>query len=476
MHNSKFLMIQDALKKAFLMIFFVVLARFFSAEEFGQYQQLILIAGFFSMIFSAGIPVAVTYFYGQAKNFTQRNSVFKRFFIFQLFLLALGVSFLIIFDGQLSELFSNLYIETFSHLVIIIFVTNSSFEFFKNLSVVTNQLKSYLYITTSVQLVSVICNVLIVITYPNIGYILLSTVTFNTLLFILLAKKNAKYYLINFKQKYISTVEFKYIVAMGSVALVSVLNGYIDQIMVSVMLSAKEYASLKIGAFQIPFISVITGSLLTVMIPIISAHISKNNTTKVIEVWQVSIEKATLLLVPIVIFCLVFADEIIINFFGEKYSPAIIIFQVYMFQWLRAVVIFGGVMGAIGLENKLFKNTVIITLLNIVLNYIMILEFGVLGAAITTTFLNYFGALLLIKDINKRLKRSFFSYFPSKMYFTSLFISLSLCLLLKYFMAGLVSSIISIIIISASFYALALLIQMKVFYNDVSFARFKGLI
>lgn len=476
MHKTKYLMIQDAFKKLFSLVFFVVLARYLSTEEFGQYQQLILISGLFSVVFSAGIPVAVSYFYGQSKTFTQKISVFKRFFAFQLLLLFIGSCILFLFDEQVSIKLGNHYIENLSYLIAILFISNSSIEFFKNLSTVTNQLRSYLYLTTTIQMVSVFSCVLIVFINPNIAYILLINVVFNSILFLLLVRKNLKYFLATVKGKFISNVEFKYIMAMASVSFIGVLNGYVDQLMVSIILSAREYANLKIGAFQIPFIGVITGSLLTVMIPIISKLFRDNKTDEIIETWKLSIEKATVLLVPVVIFCLIFADDIIIVFFGTKYSPAIIVFQVYMLQWLRAVVIFGGVMGAIGLEKQLFKNTVIITVLNVILNYFMILKFGILGAAITTTFLNYFGALLLIKDINKRLKRSFFSYFPSKIYFTSLFLSILISLSLKCLLADITGSILGIVVTSIFFYIVILILQMKFFYNDISLEKLKVLI
>lgn len=468
-------MIQDALKKAFSMVFLVVLARYLSAEEFGQYQQLILIAALFSVLFSAGIPVAVSYFYGQSRKFTQKISLLKRFFVFQLLVLFVGSCLLLFFDEQVSIKLGNNYINNLSYLIVILFVTNSSMEFFKNFSSVTNQLKSYLYLTTTIQLISLLCCILVVITKPNIAYILFTIVVFNSIIFMLLVKNNLKFFLVTVKERLISKLEFKYVLAMASVTLISVLNSYIDQLMVSLMLSVEEYAHLKIGAFRIPFISVVTGSLLTVMIPIISKLFRENKTEQIIETWKLSIEKATVLLVPVVIFSLVFAEEIIIGFFGIKYTPAIIVFQVYMIQWLRAVVIFGGVMGAIGLEKQLFKNTVIITVLNVVLNYMMILKFGILGAAITTTFLNYFGALLLIKDINKRLKQPFFSYFPSRIYFTSLLLSLLISLSLKYLLIDITDSIIGIIVASMLFYMIILSLQMKLFYNEVSLQKLKAL-
>lgn len=476
MHKTKYLMIQDGLKKILLMFFFIISARYLSDVEFGQYQQILLIVSLWTIIFSAGVPTAVSYFYGQSTSFAKRVSVFQKFFFFQFFLLLTGTVLLFFLDEVISLQLGNPYIETLSCFIVLFFITSSSIEFFKNLSVVSNQLKSYLYLTTSIQLISMIFCIFVVVVSSNLAYILFVNVFFNCIIYILLVRKNLKYFIATSRERLISKRELKYVISMGSVALVGVLNGYVDQLMVSMLLSVEDYAVLKIGAFQIPFISVITGSILTVMIPVVSELIRESKTDEIVEIWKSSIEKASILLVPIVIFCLVFAEEIIIGFFGEKYSPAVIIFQVYMLQWLRAVVIFGGVMGAIGLEKQLFKNTFIVTLLNIVLNYIMILEFGILGAAITTTFLNYFGAILLIKDINKKLKKSFFIYFPYKVYITSLCSSLFTCLFLKYAFVGVTDSFLGVIIVSLLFYIAILCLQMKIIYGEVSMQKFKGLI
>jgi len=242
------------------------------------------------------------------------------------------------------------------------------------------------------------------------------------------------------------------------------------------MLTVEDYSNLRIGAFQIPFIGIITGSLLTVMIPIMSKYYKNNEYQNITGMWKISIEKASVLLVPIVIFCLIFAHEIIISFFGDKYESAVIIFQVYMFQWLRAVVIFGGVMGAIGLEKELFKNTVLITLLNVILNYFLILKFGVIGAAFATTFLNYFGALLLIKKINIRLGLNFFTYFPYKVYFVSLFLSLLIGLLFLFLLKEYLTSSWSIILLAAVFYGVTISLQLKIFYKEVSYKKLRELL
>jgi len=476
MNKTIYLTLQNTIRQVLAMLLFIVLARYLTVEDFGKYQQLLLIVGMFGVVFSMGIPVAISYFHGQSSSYRARVSVYKRFFITQILLVLAGILLFCFSSGILADLFKNEYFSMFTVIVSVIMITNTSLELFKNLSTVTNKLKYFLVVTSLVQLLSITTNILIVIYTKDIFYILINTAVFNTLLFLILVKKNLKFFLFSTTKKLINKTESKYVLAMGSVALVQVFNGYIDQIMVSFMLTVEDYSNLRIGAFQIPFIGIITGSLLTVMIPIISKYYKNKEYENITDMWKLSMEKASILLVPIVIFCLIFAHEIIVSFFGDKYESAVIIFQAYMVQWLRAVVIFGGVMGAIGLQNELFKNTILITILNVILNYFLILKFGVIGAAIATTFLNYFGALLLIKKINATLKSNFFRYFPYKIYFVSLFLSLVIGFLFLFLLKEYLTSFVLIVLLAVVFYAIVISLQLKIFYKEVSYKKLRELL
>ena len=476
MNQTIYLTFQSTIRKVLAMFFFVMLARYLTVEDFGKYQQLMMVVGIFGGIFSMGIPVAISYFHGQSNRYKDKVSVYKRFFITQISLVFVGILLFYFSSSFLAEFFKNEYFVIFTPVVSVIMITNTSLELFKNLSTVTNKLKYFLIVTSLVQLFSIATSILILIYTEDIFYILITTAIFNTLIFFILIKSNLKFFLFNTTQKFINRTESKYVLMMGSITLIGMINGYTDQIMVSSMLTIEDYSNIRIGAFQIPFVGIITGSLLTVMIPIISKYYKNKEYENIIEIWKLSIEKASILLVPIVVFCLIFGNEIIISLFSDKYESAVIIFQAYMFQWLRAVIIFGGVMGAIGLEKELFKNTVIISILNIILNYFLILEFGVIGAAIATTFLNYVGVIPLILKINKKLGSNFFTYFPYKIYFTSLFLSLSIGYFLFFFLKEYLDSFISITLVSIVFYVVVIALQLRIFYKEVSYKKLRELL
>lgn len=466
-------MLQDAIKKLLSVVLLVLLARYFSAEDFGNYQQLVMIASLITVIANAGVPVSVSFFGSQKETHDKKIAVFSKLFSLQCILLLIGATLYYLTSEGLAELLNNSDLVNFYWLIVLLFISLALQEYFKNLCTVNSSLKLYLLIISFVQIISTLIAILILFIHPTVFNLLLVLVIGNCISSIALVFFNRKLVFKLFYLKLLSKEEIKYIISMASVSLIGVLNAHVDQVMVSALMSPADYAMLRVGAFQIPIIGIVTGSLLTAMIPVISKLYKEENNQEIIKVWSTSIEKATFLIVPVVIFCLVFGEEIIISFFGQKYQEAVIVFQVYMFQWLRAVVIFGGVMGAIGLEKKLFKNTVFIALANAVCNYFMIHRFGVIGAAITTTALNYLGALVLINSVDKKLKQTFFSYFPTSKYLFSLIASLIICLFLKFLLNDLWFNLVFLLFGAAFYYVTLIACQMKFYYGTISLKKFK---
>lgn len=475
--NTFFLMIQDGIKKIFSIFFLVLLARILNQNDFGYYQQIILVVNFFAMIFIAGMPTALNYFYAKLLDKSKGKQLFQKFFLLQIIIIFFGVFILLCLSYLISTGFKNTYIYDYSIFISLIFVGLVLPEFFRNSSVTLNKMKEYTIITSFIQIITILIISFVVIKTKNIiDIIIISSISSIVLVTILLLnnRKNFTPWLINYKNFKFNKNEISYVIAMSSTVFVGMINSYTDQIMTSLLLSPVEYSLLKVGAFQIPFISIITGSLLTAMIPLIAAYYKEGKLEKIQQIWSDSIEKATVLLVPIIIFCLVFGKEIIINFFGIKYQDSVIIFQIYMLQWLRAVVIFGGVMGAIGLEKALFKNTITMMLVNIIVNYFMIIKFGIIGAAITTTLLNYIGCYPLIIKINKVLPNKFSSYFPFKSYFFIFAVSIIICLILKLCLSYLY--IWELIYISILYYGFVILLWLKYKKQNITINNIKGLL
>ena len=139
MKKSNYLTLQDITLSIVSMVLTVVFARVLTKEAYGMYSQVFLIVGFTSALVGSAIPMGLSYFYGQYKSFTQRQLLFKRFFItFKFMALFMGGVFLV-FNDTISNAFSNNFIVEYKYLIFILIVFSIVNGFFKNFSLLTNR-------------------------------------------------------------------------------------------------------------------------------------------------------------------------------------------------------------------------------------------------------------------------------------------------------------------------------------------------
>lgn len=250
-------MIQDGIKKIFSIFFLILLARILNQDDFGYYQQIILVVNVFAMIFIAGMPTALNYFYAKLLDKTKGKQLFQRFFLLQIIIILFGVFILLCLSYLISTGFKNTYIYDYSIFISLIFVGLVLPEFFRNSSVTLNKMKDYTIITSSIQIITILIISFVAIKTQNIiDLIIISSISSILLVTILLLnnRKNFTPWLINYKNFKFNKNEISYIIAMSSTAFVGMINSYTDQIMTSLLLSPVEYSLLKVAAFQIPFI------------------------------------------------------------------------------------------------------------------------------------------------------------------------------------------------------------------------------
>ena len=101
---------------------------------------------------------------------------------------------------------------------------------------------------------------------------------------------------------------------------------------------------------------------------------------------------------------------------------------------------------------------------NVVLNYFLILKFGVIGAVYATVITGYVGVILPLYLINKTLKCKFLDYFPLKEYVFIIIISFLIASPIYYFVF--IKNdfpAVAVFPISFAFYVTILLLTNRVF-------------
>lgn len=229
--------------------------------------------------------------------------------------------------------------------------------------------------------------------------------------YIFYKKENLKYKLdINKKKiRYLVIGSLPFVIS----ALLSVINGNIDSIMIGFMRSDRELglysSSYKIVSFLINFIALIFTPFFPIIIELFNLG-DKKQLEKIIDsLWKIIVMIAC----PLLIGGILLSKPIIILLFGIEFQDAYISFSlllIYIFiLFLREN--YGYSLNAWNREKDYLIIVTISALINIILNAILIPMYGINAAAITTIISEIINFALMKKKAEEIIKVSYLKYF-----------------------------------------------------------------
>lgn len=172
-----------------------------------------------------------------------------------------------------------------------------------------------------------------------------------------------------------------------------------------------------VGAYEVAWrVTAVTllfsKAIATTLLPQISQWDAKGARDRIESIVSESITPSLLLVLPAFFGTLVFSQDILVLLFGVEFTIASIVMIILAGEKiLQAVhVVFGYALHAINQPNLAARATIISILLNLVLNVVLILSFGIIGAAIATTFSFAVNGILHWKYLSKYIN----IYFPKK--------------------------------------------------------------
>ncbi len=187
-----------------------------------------------------------------------------------------------------------------------------------------------------------------------------------------------------------------------------------DGIMISNMLSTTDYAIYRMGAIPIPFLFIVYSSFITITLPEVTRLFHSKEHTVLLKLKRKASSMIAAISYPVLIFILIFSKDIVALYLGEKYLASTAVFVIYNFLLFLRINDYRDVLIADGKTKALLWSDLSIFILNIGLNYFLISQFGVNGAALASIVSYYLlsGTLLIISS--RVLKTSFLSFFNFK--------------------------------------------------------------
>lgn len=442
----------------------IVLARVLGKLEFGKFQQLLLIITFLTSL-TNGVPLALSYYYGKLDTSLEIKLLFKRFFSLTILVSLVLALLAILILPNVASLFENDFFVSYSSILAGILFFKIANSYFLNFHLLIEKLKYFLF-------VKVVYFGWIIV---SLWLLWINVFPLKTMFFLMFVIELINFLLfLRFQTTYgfsiknvLKREEANYILYIALGGMAGIFNVYIDKFMISGMLMPEAYAEYQVGALTIPFIGVLTASVVTVLTPEFSRLFNNNKSNEIVTKWKSATEKVTFYIIPIFTFCIFFGPELISSIYSEKFEISGLIFQIYTAKNLLAVIIFGGVMGAIGLQRYLLFTQIINATLNIIANYFLIRNYGAVGAAIGTLIVTYLGYIIPIYAIKQKINAGFLDYFPLKSWLKTMMLSVVFSVLTKVLLESL-SFKVNILLVAPIYYIIIMSIQ-KVLFKNLSF-------
>lgn len=185
------------------------------------------------------------------------------------------------------------------------------------------------------------------------------------------------------------TEQLRYGIPLGIAGVFGTLTLTMDKFIVASLCSNVDFAIYAVGAFEIPLVGIITGSVTAVLLADLSTMFTENKKGEAVGMWGRAAEKVAMLLFPVMVGLFVIAPEVITLLFSEKYAKSVLPFRLYLLLVPMRIVNYGSMIMSAGRSKLILLRAAVAFALNIVLSIVLTRSLGYVGAIIATILVSY---------------------------------------------------------------------------------------
>ncbi len=176
----------------------------------------------------------------------------------------------------------------------------------------------------------------------------------------------------------------------------SLLSGTVDQMMLGALLSTSASGAYNIAVRIANLTDIPTNAMAVIVFPQSAKRMAEEGKSAIKYLYERSVGITLAILLPCVLFLYFFADWTISLIAGERYDDSIPLLKITLVYSLLVPFgrQFGNILDSIGKTKTTFLVVVLNTTLNLALNYVLIKQFGVMGAAYATMISTIVGVIV----------------------------------------------------------------------------------
>ncbi len=301
----------------------MILSRYFNKADYGTYKQVMYVYNTLLTIFTLGLPKAFSYFLPRVE-LGQSKSLIRK--ITNLFFL-LGGAFsilLFVFSPQIALILKNTDLTKALRIFAIVPFFLLPTMGLDGILATFKQSKFIAVYHISTNIFKLLCVALPVMVWDLgyeqalMGFVISSFITFLLALYLkYLPVRNEG----NEKCEITYKDIFKFSIPLLTASLWGILISSADQFFVSRYFGNEVFAEFSNGSMELPFVGMIVGACATVLSPIFSrlSHEQVDPKKDIYPLWMSVFEKTAKLIYPLVIYCMVFADIVMVTLYSGKY-------------------------------------------------------------------------------------------------------------------------------------------------------------
>lgn len=352
---------------AFLLAFVssAILSRYFDKTDYATYKQVMYVYATLQTVFTAGLPGVFSYFIprlnpGQGKTLV--NKITTIFFILGLlFSLLLFLS-----SGLIASILENpdltLAIKVFSPFPLLTIPTMG----IEGIYTALKETKFIAIYQTISKLAMLICIVVPVLFFKGnyisaiIGWGIASFITFLVAMWM----KYRPY--VGIRKELIPgmyKMVFSYSLPLMGSSLVGLILHSGNQFFISRYYGTAAFANFSNGFIPLPFVAMVTGSVKSVLLPVFSKSQSQGKIGEAVQTYNNAVNQSIIIIYPLVIFFMIFANQIVTILFSDRYIESGIYLQISLCKDLIEVFPYFAILMAFGKSNIYFLIHLICALL-----------------------------------------------------------------------------------------------------------------
>ena len=399
----------------------LVLTRLLVKDDYGSYQQLVMIYAIVQAILLFGMPQSLLYYFPR-KEISERPLLIKQTWIILIISGLLVITLFGITSQTMESLFPDHHLQSYIFLLGIYIGIMLSVMPLQNLLILEDKETTAMWSMIGFTIIDII--VLPSAAWYNpttlgmvYGIILTSIIKFVIVIIYIYKNYLSK---IETRESYYRE-QLAYGIPVGLTAMIYVININIDKYMVGLFFSSSVFAAYYLGSLWAPMFGWITQSASQVITPRMSKAHKSNNLLKIQDLYSNSVEKLAFIFLPATVLLALIAKPLILTLFTDNYEDTVPIFSIYLLLLPTYALNLGWILMASGQTKFLLRLAMFMSMINIILSYgfLVILEGDnrLLGIPFATVAVTWISTMVVMYQSLKTLESTLFETYNWKKMF-----------------------------------------------------------